>query len=835
MSKLFKSKQTWGNLALILIISLLLFAYQNCSSSDSSSSDSDQDGSNIVTTLFADDTSSKSILEGNGVTFRVDSSALSLWDPVCSEPTYQWSFSANGVGSYSNISDATNSTYIISATSTIDDGQYRVSMTCDGITNTLGPATLEVVETLVIESSNINGVTTNLNSNHTFTVTASGPTPITYQWYFTPTGGSRVAISGATSDTLEINGAQNTDEGFYDVSVSSSEGGVEQTISLGPAQLDVNGGDVAGSLTISPPDATFGDPVNMSVNVTGTVSPTYQWYKDNLVISGATSTTYSIASADFDDAGEYHLVVTDLSQNYIIGPGTLSVTCPSGQTQVSGSCLENQVACTDNNGSGYEYLQSDGTYTTCTLSSCDISYTYLSNTQTCVLTTGSCNIENGTGTYTDGDESTCVVDSCDQFYEPSSDNKSCVPQSCEVTNGDGAYENGVCVANSCDTDFVVYDGECVAQFQSCTIENGTGSEEWDSDGPIEDTCKAISCDTNYFLFEDRCVSNECPVTNGTGHYEVDSDGNLSCEIDSCDTDYVEDTNNSCINEDCEPLDGTGVWVNTGSSMVCDITSCDDGYTELNNICIEQTCFKENATETQFSVDDEGNPVCTATECETDFFINSDGDCELSTIECTLDNGTGLKNEDGECVATECDEDYTVVVGVCATTICEPDNGTGHAEYDTTTGAGVCVVDSCDSGYTESRNTCYESRIACEDEITNARTAYKNFDPNRTYDESMENDNMYGKCELSTCISGYTANLSNDECLASVRFCPYDSSLVQIATSTGYGSCVSMGCASDESVIIDSNNNAFCVPNVIQGENGDECLDATTGTYSPCDD
>ncbi|MCU0431415.1 MAG: carbohydrate-binding protein [Cytophagaceae bacterium] len=56
---------------------------------------------------------------------------------------------------------------------------------------------------------------------------------------------------------------------------------------------------------------TQNDPVSFSVTVSGASPMTYQWQKDNVAIPGATSSSYSIASAQLSDAGTYRCVVTN--------------------------------------------------------------------------------------------------------------------------------------------------------------------------------------------------------------------------------------------------------------------------------------------------------------------------------------------------------------------------------------------------------------------------------------------------------------------------------------------------------------------------------------------
>ncbi len=61
----------------------------------------------------------------------------------------------------------------------------------------------------------------------------------------------------------------------------------------------------------------IGQSVTFSVGVLGTPPFTYQWYKNSVAISGATSSTYSLPSLASGDAGTYYVVVSDTYGNTV--------------------------------------------------------------------------------------------------------------------------------------------------------------------------------------------------------------------------------------------------------------------------------------------------------------------------------------------------------------------------------------------------------------------------------------------------------------------------------------------------------------------------------------
>ncbi|MEP6504326.1 MAG: DUF3500 domain-containing protein [Betaproteobacteria bacterium] len=111
-------------------------------------------------------------------------------------------------------------------------------------------------------------------------------------------------------------------------------------IGLGLAQLPGCGGSSgsssssdsgttvsAPSITTQPASATVstGSAATLSMTASGSGTLTYQWYKDSSAISGATSSTYSIASAATSDAGSYYVTVANSGGTTTSSTATLTV------------------------------------------------------------------------------------------------------------------------------------------------------------------------------------------------------------------------------------------------------------------------------------------------------------------------------------------------------------------------------------------------------------------------------------------------------------------------------------------------------------------------------
>lgn len=229
--------------------------------------------------------------------------------------TYQWK--KGGVA----VTGATSASFSISNVQTTDAGSYTVT-----VTNSVGSVTSNAASLTVSSAPSIasqpQGASVVVGSAASFSVTATGSAPLTYQWQ---KGGA--AISGATSATYSIASTQLTDAGNYTVVVTNGSGSVTSAA----AALTVSASAVAPSITTQPQSSTItvGSGAMFTVAASGTAPMTYQWQKGGMAISGATSTTFSIASAQLTDAGNYTVVVTNGAGTATSSAATLTVNPPS--------------------------------------------------------------------------------------------------------------------------------------------------------------------------------------------------------------------------------------------------------------------------------------------------------------------------------------------------------------------------------------------------------------------------------------------------------------------------------------------------------------------------
>ena len=234
-------------------------------------------------------------------------------------PTYQWQ--KNGTP----INGATNAIYIIAALALTDAGTYDVvvtnsqgSVTSTGATLTVNSAlTLPTISTQPVSQAKLVG------QADTFSVVASGNPVPTYQWRK-----NGAAIAGSTNASYIITSVALTDAGTYDVVVTNNQGSVTSA----GATLTVNPGLTLPAISKQPVSqtATAGQSVTFTIVATGNPAPTYQWRKDGVNITGATSASYTITSVAFADAGAYDVVVTNSQGSVTSNAAMLMVTtgCP---------------------------------------------------------------------------------------------------------------------------------------------------------------------------------------------------------------------------------------------------------------------------------------------------------------------------------------------------------------------------------------------------------------------------------------------------------------------------------------------------------------------------
>jgi pectate lyase len=159
---------------------------------------------------------------------------------------YQWK--KNGA----NITGATNATFAIANAQTSDAGNYTATVSNSAGSATSNVATLTVNSTPVAPTITAQPASQSVPVGGTasFSVTASGSTPLAYQWRK-----DGANITGATSSTFSITNVQTTDAAGYSVTVTNSAG--TATSSTATLTVTTGGGsntkyNLTGFATLSP-------------------------------------------------------------------------------------------------------------------------------------------------------------------------------------------------------------------------------------------------------------------------------------------------------------------------------------------------------------------------------------------------------------------------------------------------------------------------------------------------------------------------------------------------------------------------------------------------------
>jgi len=207
--------------------------------------------------------------------------------------SYQWQFNGTNLPAAGNVSGVASNVLSIAAATTNNSGNYRlvVANSFGSVTSSVAVLTVGLAPGITAQPVNLTILT---GSNAVFSATASGSSPLTYQWRKNGTNllnGS--GVSGATTNLLTLTAVTTNSSGNYSLYVTNSFGAVTSSV----ATLTV----------VSPPAITASSLTNriaqcgsnnltFIVTVSGTVPLHYQWSLDGVPIGGATNTSFSLTN-----------------------------------------------------------------------------------------------------------------------------------------------------------------------------------------------------------------------------------------------------------------------------------------------------------------------------------------------------------------------------------------------------------------------------------------------------------------------------------------------------------------------------------------------------------
>ena len=194
--------------------------------------------------------------------------------------TFQWQ--KNGA----TIAGATSATYTTPATTSADNGAtFSVTVTHSTQSVASSPATLTVNGPPSITTQPANQ-TVSVGQTATFSVTATGTAPLSYQWQK-----NQVNIAGATSSSFTTPATTQRRQ-WDELPSNCHQSSFECDEQCGNAHCECRGGP---SITTQPANQTVsvGQTATFSVTATGTAPLSYQWQKNQVNIAGATSASYT--------------------------------------------------------------------------------------------------------------------------------------------------------------------------------------------------------------------------------------------------------------------------------------------------------------------------------------------------------------------------------------------------------------------------------------------------------------------------------------------------------------------------------------------------------------
>lgn len=229
--------------------------------------------------------------------------------------TYQWQFNGG------NMAGATTTSVTLNNVQSTNAGSYAVVVTnaAGSVTSALATLTVWVPPGITAQPQNRTNV---LATTATFSVAASGTTPLSYQWQF-----NGANIASAANPLLTLTNIQVSDAGGYSVVVTNVAGAITSSV----ASLTVL---VPPTITAQPQNSTnaIGTTTIFSGNASGTTPLSYQWQFNGASLPDATAMPLMLSNVQPGNAGNYSVIVTNIAGAATSAVATLTIIAPPSIT-----------------------------------------------------------------------------------------------------------------------------------------------------------------------------------------------------------------------------------------------------------------------------------------------------------------------------------------------------------------------------------------------------------------------------------------------------------------------------------------------------------------------
>lgn len=231
----------------------------------------------------------QTVPEGTNVTLTVTATSFT---PL----TYQWG--REGM----DLPGATNATLTLTNVAQSDAGRFVVL-----VRNTAGSVLSQEVLLTVLPVPPVITLqpvsrTVNEGTNVSFTVTATSPWPVTYQW-----GREGMDLLGETNATLTLTNVAPSDAGRFVVLVRNPSGSVLSDSAVLTVLL------MPPTFTLEPASQTavLGSTVTLLSAATGSAPLQYSWQHNGMSLPGQNAATLTLTNLQNSDAGTYRVTVTN--------------------------------------------------------------------------------------------------------------------------------------------------------------------------------------------------------------------------------------------------------------------------------------------------------------------------------------------------------------------------------------------------------------------------------------------------------------------------------------------------------------------------------------------